>query len=214
MLNEKTFTYYKTIFSAALLLVVIFLIYSNTFHASWHMDDYPNITYKPQLHIKDLRPSTLIGTFYAQIGENKKLYRPLSCLTLAINWYFGKANVFGYHVINILIHFLTACFLFLTVLDLLKTPNLKERYNGNEYFIALLTSTLWAINPIQTQAVTYIVQRMASLSTMFYILAILLYIKARTADPFSKRSLLFFCCLFRERKPKAPYQVRVHFGFH
>ncbi len=196
MLNEKTFTCYRTIFSAALLLVVIFLIYSNTFHASWHMDDYPNITYKPQLHIKDLRPSTLIGTFYAQIGENKKLYRPLSCLTLAINWYFGKANVFGYHVINILIHFLTACFLFLTVFCVLGSPNLKERCNGNEYFIALLTSTLWAINPIQTQAVTYIVQRMASLSTMFYILSLFFYVKGRIAHPtLLKKAIFFICCL-------------------
>jgi len=194
MINEP-FSCHRIFNAFALLLILIFLIYSNTFHASWHMDDYHNITHNTQIHIKDLQPSSLFETFFFLDGHNKKLSRPVSRLTLAINWYFGSRDVVGYHIVNITIHLLTAFFLFLTVLELLRTPYLKERYNGRGYFIALLTSTLWAINPVQTQAVTYIVQRMASLSTMFYILAIFLYIKGRTSHPLSKRSLLFFGCL-------------------
>jgi tetratricopeptide (TPR) repeat protein len=137
----------------------------------------------------------LFRAFYIQDGQGKRLFRPVSRLTLAINWYFGKANVVGYHVVNVLIHFLTAFFLFLTILEVLGAPRLKDKFRGKEHFIALMASTLWAIHPIQTQAVTYIVQRMASLSTMFYVLAIFFYIKGRIAHPISKKFILFFCCL-------------------
>jgi len=195
MVNEKTFSCYRTTFGAALLLVVIFLVYSNTFHASWHMDDYPNIIHKSQLHIKNLRISTLIGTFYAQAGKKKKLYRPFSCLTLAINWYFCGTKVVGYHVVNITIHFFTAFLLFLTVYNILKLPNMRDRYRGDEYFVALLASSFWAINPIQTQAVTYVVQRMASLAAMFYILSVFFYVKGRMARSFFNAAILFFGCL-------------------
>jgi tetratricopeptide (TPR) repeat protein len=194
-MTNKFVSYRKSSFAFAFLIILVFLIYSNTFRASWHMDDYHNITHNTQIHIKDLHPLSLFNAFFFYDGPNKKLSRPISSLTFAINWYFCKMNVFGYHVVNILIHFLIAYFLFLSVYNILKLPRLRDRYGGREYSIALLTSTFWAIHPIQTQAVTYIVQRMASLSTMFYILAILLYIKARMTNLFSKRALLFFCCL-------------------
>ena len=62
---------------------------------------------------------------------------------------------------------------------MLKTPRLAGRFQGDESNIALLASVLWAIHPIQTQAITYIIQRMASLSAMFYILGLFCYIQGR-----------------------------------
>ncbi len=181
-----------------LLLCFIFLIYSNTFNSSWHLDDYPNIINNPHLHLSDLRPQSIEKTFFASIDKGlysgKTMYRPVSCLTFALNWYFGKADVTGYHFINICIHFLTAFLLFITILNLFNTPVLRGKYQGNEYLIALLAAVFWAINPIQTQAVTYIVQRMAMLATMFYILGIWAYIKARTSSYRSKRILLYAGC--------------------
>ena len=100
-------------------------------------------------------------------------------LTFALNWYIGKDNVLGYHIVNNAIHLVTTFFLFLTVLNLLMSPNLKGKYQGNEYAIAFLSAILWAVNPIQTQAVTYIIQRMASLAAMFYIIGIYFYLKTR-----------------------------------
>jgi len=56
---------------------------------------------------------------------------------------------------------------FLAGRKLLQTPNLINRYNKEDaYFISLLSAILWAVNPIQIQAVTYIVQRMASMAAM------------------------------------------------
>ena len=182
----------------ALLFILILLTYSNTFRASWHFDDIANINKNPRIKINNLQPATLYQTFIASrdggLYLGKKVFRPVACLTLALNWYVGQDNVFGYHVVNICIHMITAFLLFLTILCLFRTPRLKGVYSGSEYFIALLAATLWAINPIQTQAVTYIVQRMASLAAMFYILSIYFYLRGRLSDYRKNQVLLYFFC--------------------
>ncbi len=193
-----TFSCKRNLAALGLLFFLIFLVYSNTFQASWHFDDYPNIINNPLLHIRDLRPETLIQTFFSSPGgglsQASKMYRPIPCLTFAFNWYLGKNNVTGYHIVNIVLHSMTGCILFLTILNLFKSPNLKNKYLGSEYFIALLTATLWAINPIQVQAVTYIVQRMASMAAMFYVLGIYFYIMGRISNIRLNKMLFYLGC--------------------
>jgi len=183
-----------------LLFFLILPIYSNTFHSSWHFDDKPNIVNNYYLHLNNLHPNSLFQTLFTnprnpwEIGD--KMYRPVACLTFALNWYFGKDSVTGYHAVNIIMHILSAFILYLTILNLFNSPKLKDKFNESEHFIALLTAVLWAVNPIQTQAVTYIVQRMASLATMFYILGIYFYIKARVIDSLKNRIFLIIGCVF------------------
>jgi tetratricopeptide (TPR) repeat protein len=181
-----------------LFFIIVLLIYSNTFQASWHLDDYVNINNNPRIKIKNLQPATLYETFFSSrdggLYLGKQLYRPAACLTLALNWYFGQDNVIGYHAVNVFLHLFTAYLLFLTILRLFCTPNLKGRYSQSEYFIALLAAILWAINPIQTQAVTYIVQRMASMAAMFYLLSIYFYLGGRLSEIRKNQILSYFCC--------------------
>ncbi len=163
-------------------LILIFLIYSNTFSNSWHFDDLPNITLNKRIHIEKLDIESLCKSFYFSYGQKselvKQISRPFSYFTFALNWYFGQNKTAGYHFINILIHVFTSFFLFLSIKLLLSTPNIKIK-EKDRYFIAFLGSALWAANPIQTQAVTYIVQRMASMAAMFYIISIYGYLKVR-----------------------------------
>ena len=177
----------------------IFILYSNTLNASWHLDDRPNIINNFYLHIDSFHPKEILNTFFTDPHNpeilSKKPYRPVACLSFAINWYFGHDQVFGYHIVNILIHFLTAFFLFLFILKLFNTPNLKNQ-QSSPFFIALLSSILWAANPIQTQAVTYIVQRMALLAAFFYILGMYSYINARLCSGSTRRFVWFSLCLF------------------
>ena len=177
----------KTILAFILIVLLVFCVYANTFHASWHMDDYPNIINNTRLHLSDLNPQSLYESLSASPQRPGKLYRPVACLTLALNWYWGADDVSGYHLVNIVIHFLTAIFLFLTILKLFDSPNLKNKYQTRAYYISLLATLLWSLNPIHTQAVTYIVQRMAAMATMFYILSIYFYVRARTNDIFSSQ---------------------------
>lgn len=187
----------KTIFLPILIIMLsIIVAYSNSMNCGWQLDDEPNITMNKVLQIKDLSSSSLKQSLYAAPnGRMEKLYRPVACFTLALNWYFGRDDVFGYHLVNLSAHVITALLLYFTLLQLTHCPQVRKRYQEHSYFIALFGSLFWALNPIQTQAVTYIVQRMAALAALFYLLAILLYLKGRVAAQLQKRLLFYTGCL-------------------
>ena len=187
-------------FGLVILLVSVFSIYANTFHAAWHMDDTPNIVDNRPLHIDNLMPGTLWQTFFAKPGHPGSYYRPVACLTFALNWFLGRDDPTGYHAVNILFHALTAFLLYLVGLRLFQTPVLKTRKEGkppvglSPHRVALLAALLWAVHPLQTQAVTYIVQRMAQLAAFFCLAAMLFYLRGRLSPDPKKRWLNFLGC--------------------
>ena len=181
-----------------LLALVITTCYANSFSAAWQLDDKPNIVNNTYLHLDSMHPHKLVNTLFTD-HENpgrlsNKMYRPVPSLSFALNWYVGQDRVFGYHLVNTAIHALTAFFLFLFNLHLLETPKLRAKSTGKPVFIALLASLLWAVHPIQTQAVTYIVQRMAQLAALFYMLGLYAYLKARLSAETNKRMAWLIAC--------------------
>ena len=177
-----------------ILAALIFLIYSNSFQASWHFDDYENVTSNVRVQIRDLGPETLIKTFFASPEGKQHPFRSAAYFTFALNAYFGGTDVFGYHVVNVTVHLLTAFFLFLCVLTLFDTPRLERDSHPDAMFIAFLTAILWAANPIQTQAVTYIVQRMAAMAAMFTIIGIYCFLAARLTASSRRRIVMMTGC--------------------
>lgn len=180
-------------FSLMLLSFFVFLIYSNTFRVPWLMDDFPNILEDPAIHFDQFSMDAILDVFYSSFDDEKGLYRPISRLTFAINWFFHQNNAMGYHFVNLSIHILNALLLFNCLLLLFETPKLNSQYPDfdSRYFIAFMSTSFWVIHPIQIQAVTYIVQRMTSLSAFFYITGILFYLKARLI-PCSYRKIVFY----------------------
>ncbi|MCG8567727.1 MAG: hypothetical protein MI747_21885 [Desulfobacterales bacterium] len=180
--------------------IAVMLIYSNSYRASWHLDDWDNIVRNPGIQISVLSLQSIGQTFFApppktlKPGE-KRLYRPLPMMSFALNWYFGGANVGGYHLVNIMIHVLTAWMLYLTILLLMNSPSVGMRDRVTMETIAFLAAFIWAIHPIHTQAVTYIVQRMTSLSGLFCISAIYSYGRARLCGEFLKAFQWFSLCV-------------------
>ncbi|MFH1102916.1 MAG: hypothetical protein V1714_04030, partial [Pseudomonadota bacterium] len=175
--------------------VLILLLYINSLNNSWHLDDEPNILKNTPLHITDLFPETLAKTFYAHPETPGKFYRPIPCLTFALNWFFHQERVVGYHIINIILHLMIAILLYYTCRQLLQTPLMSDRSALPISDTALLASILWAVNPMQTQAVTYIVQRMAQLGAFFYLAGIFFYIKARLSNNTSISISYAICCM-------------------
>jgi tetratricopeptide (TPR) repeat protein len=148
------------------------------------------------VHFNELSWEKASDVLHFAPGGGKEIYRPVPRLTFALNYYFGKENVFGYHIVNLSIHFFASIFLFLFVYNSLNTPLVKAKYGPNSYSIALLATVFWTINPIQTQAVTYIVQRMASMAGLFYIMSMYFYLKGRTRkERWIKGTHYFFCFL-------------------
>jgi hypothetical protein len=173
--KERSFPFHHLI-AVALIVGVALLAYSNTFSVPFNFDDLPNITQNPNVQIRvfswDLIERLIKNTY-------KESIRVFSYFTLALNYYFGGFNVFGYHLVNLLIHIASGIFLYWFLLLTFNLPSLKEKYGPISYRVALLTGLIFIAHPIQTQSVTYIVQRMASMAGMFYLLSMVLYIKGR-----------------------------------
>jgi hypothetical protein len=174
----------------ALLFTVVFLIYSNSLNCAWQFDDITNIVNNQALHLRDLTVEGLKRTLTADPGKPDGLYRPLACVSFALNYYVGSLDPLGYHLTNITVHILTSIFLFLVISRTLHLPSLASKYVSRSNSIALVAVMLWAVHPIHVQAVTYIVQRMTSLAGMFYILSLYFYLRSRTATT-RKRTVLF-----------------------
>ena len=163
-----------------LLLLLVVSVYSNTFNAEWHFDDRHSIIDNPKVQISEITIQSLSRAI--EHPDSDRLWRPLSYLTFALNWYFGQNNVFGYHLLNILIHLFTALILYHAIRLMHRSPALQDIPVDKTLDISLLAATLWAIHPIQTQAVTYIVQRMTLLAGLWYICGIFCYLMARLAN--------------------------------
>jgi protein O-mannosyl-transferase len=167
----------------ALIAGVALLAYSNTFSVPFNFDDLANITQNPNVQIRSLSWDNL-----ERLVKNtyKESIRVFSYFTLALNYYLGGPNVFGYHLVNLIIHIASGIFLYWFLILTFNLPTLKERYGSASYKVALFTSLIFITHPIQTQSVTYIVQRMASMAGMFYLLTMALYIKGRLSSGWSR----------------------------
>jgi len=177
---NKTYLLQKPIFHILLIIILGLLAYSNTLDVPFHLDDKSNIV--DNYKLRDL------SNFCTPSGT-----RWFGFLTFALNYKLHGTNVTSYHIFNLLVHILNAILVYLLVVLTFKTPCFKmsvinvgnkptqsnlstfQPFNYLPLFIALL----FLSHPIQTQAVTYITQRFASLATMFYLLSLVLYIKAR-----------------------------------
>jgi len=170
----------KPLVHVLLIVILGLIVYSNTFHVPFVFDDAPNIVNNPV--IKDLK-------YFIDPAEAKALlfYGPLKIryavyLSFALNYKINGLDVTGYHIVNLAIHIINALLVYLIVILTFRTPAVKPLTGQNKdisWLTALFSALLFVAHPIETQAVTYIVQRLASLTAMFYLLSVMSYIKSR-----------------------------------
>ncbi len=150
-----------------LILLTGFLSYSNSFNVPFLFDDHQIRTM-----VLDFTPVYALGA------------RGIANMTFFLNYKLHGFNVAGYHVFNLIIHLLNAVLIYLMVTGLFKAQNQLFQvpdYTDTEvkhkfaFFIALL----FVNHPLQMQAVTMTIQRYASLVTLFYLIAIVIYLKWR-----------------------------------
>jgi len=169
-------------YGACLLVAVVTVAaYSTTFTAPFHFDDIPNIVENYTIRSLANLPELLLGS------------RGVTMATFALNYAAGGLNETGYHLVNTAIHLINGVMVYFLVFLTLSTIQPREK-GGDEFWagrIAVYASLLFAVHPIQTQAVTYVVQRMEILASLFYLLALLLFIRGVAASKASKRALLF-----------------------
>jgi tetratricopeptide (TPR) repeat protein len=164
---------YHDIIAIGIILLLGVIIYSNSYNCSFHFDDAQSIVNNPDIRSLDNVKPIL----------NSGRTRFIPYYTFAINYHFGQLNVRGYHIVNLLIHLINAALVWLITLLLFSTPSLKNNpLVKHKRSIAIITALLFVSHPLATQSVTYIVQRMNSLAALFYLLSLILYIKARITD--------------------------------
>ncbi len=165
--------------TTAVLLVVLAVIavYSNTFTAPFVFDDIQNIVENSAIHDLShlLPPGALSPT------------RHVGYASFALNYAIGTEDVRGYHLVNVLIH-LAASLLVYCLALLLFGGRCAASDRSRRRFAALFAALLFACHPLQTEAVTYIVQRFASLAALFYLLSMMLYLQAHRDRKTSRRA--------------------------
>ena len=185
------------------LVVSVFLLYSNTLDAPFILDDRPNIEHNPHIRLTRISVEDLWDAGFHGISA----YRPISKISFALNYYFHQYDLRGYHLVNILIHITTGIFFYLFLKSTLSLTSLQagDRRYAWVPFLAVL---IWLVHPVQTQSVTYIVQRMNSLAAMFYILPLLFFVKARLSKKRGRKALLFTGCILAGSWASPPNKLR------
>ena len=158
-------------------LVVIaagLLAYHNSFTGAFFHDDFGSILENPTIrHLwpiwQPLLP--LRGSGWTVAG------RPLINLSLALNYALGGYNVWGYHALNVTVHLLAGLTLLGLVRRTLLQPALRERFGAAANELALATAVLWTVHPLQTESVTYVIQRAESIMGLFYLLTLYCFIR-------------------------------------
>lgn len=183
-----------------LVLVVGLGLYLHTLDAPFIFDDYPCIKDNPAVanfsYFTDF--SKVRALNIENDIKNNFALRPVVYLTFALNYMIDGYAVRGYHIVNTLIHLANALLVYLLV-------RFTIRHEGNAPttpptmvltpYLPLLAALLFVVHPLQTQAVTYIVQRFTSMATFFYFSALLLYIRARTAPPSGRQRFYYVAAL-------------------
>jgi tetratricopeptide (TPR) repeat protein len=159
--------------------LLIFCAYSNTFYSALVLDDFHSFVEEPRVHVSLSNYESLQELTKTKFG----ISRFIPMLTFALDFTLGKGNIAAFHLTNLVIHFLAASALFFFLSILFDSQELNPYRDGRRRFpspmLPFLITGLWALNPVQTNAVTYLVQRMASLATLFYLLSFAFYLSAR-----------------------------------
>jgi len=166
------------VFHILLIAVIGFLAYSNSFNAPFQWDEDIFLRENPIINNLNyfLEPSKAAGLpFYDGF-----ITRYIGYLTFAVNYKFHGFAVQGYHIVNICIHLINAALIYFLVLVTFSSPFLRDSgLSERSKAIAFSVSLLFAVHPIQTEAVTYVFQRFASLAALFCLLSIVLYAHSR-----------------------------------
>jgi Flp pilus assembly protein TadD len=175
--------------ACALVVAVAAALYANSLRAPFVFDDLPNITRNRFIRVTELRPAPLLDAAFESPTN-----RPLANLSFALNHYVSGYAPLPYHVVNVAVHAANGVLVYLFALFTLRRASrlpsqATRRPRASPVPPALLCALLFTAHPVQTQSVTYVVQRMNELAVLFMLLALLGYLAARSAAGRRRRAV-------------------------
>jgi len=184
--EAKGYNRRRHLIAISLICVSIVLSYSNSFNGTWALDD-----------VLANRPVG-INSLHDLIG-----FRKIAYLTFLLNQYIVPFSTASFRLFNVLVHILNTILIYIlaykTTLLFFERKRISEGYKktiftptemDQAFSASVLSSVIFALHPININAVAYIIQRMASLATLFILLSLILYMSAVRAK--GVKATIFF----------------------
>jgi protein O-mannosyl-transferase len=167
-----------TVLVIAGLCLLNFIVYLPSLNGYFLADDFMHIAYLSRVFHG--YPMLLLTNFYSNWMQaaNTEFYRPLISLSLAWDYLFWQNNAIGYHLTNLLFHICSTILLFLLI------RKMTVCFDTNtSTTVSTMTATLFAVYPLHPEVVSWIIGRVDSLATIFYLAAFWLSLKSQEHKP-------------------------------
>ena len=161
---------------AGLIVLAALGVYRNSFRGPFILDDIGSIPENPTIRNIGAIADVLSPPRDLTVGG-----RPVVNLSLAVDYALGGTDVRGYHVTNLILHILAALILFGLIRRTLLLEGLPLRWSAAATPLALAVGLLWAVHPLQTESVTYLIQRAESIVSLFYLLTLYCVVRGAAA---------------------------------
>jgi len=170
------------VIALGIILLLTAIIYSNTFFNGFvNFDDniliYNNDSLKLPL-------SDLIGLYFKEQFAGH--YHPLTMIMYSLEFKLFGANAMYYHIIKLVTHLINIVLVYVLFREI-----------TSEYYTALLVSVLFAVNPMNVEAVAWISALGTTLYSLFGLASVISYIYFLKKDNnklFLLISIFFFLC--------------------
>ena len=171
------------------IFLLVFLVYWPGLNGPYVLDDEENITLNEAVAIKEISLDSITNVLVS--NQSGLFKRPLASLSFALNHYFsdGFENVLPLKMTNIAIHLANGLLLYYLSLLILRSPIVANKLSAQErIYIAAFAALLWVLHPLQLTSVLYVVQRMTSLSALFVILGLIVFLHGRQSLEDSRKT--------------------------
>ena len=196
--------------------VAVLLVYYPATRGPFIFDDTATIVDNPS--IRQLWPLVGSGKSRGPLNPSKATAvhgRPLVNLTLAVNYYFGGLDPFGYRIVHLVVHLLSAMLLWAIVARTLRLHCFQGRFDRVAEPLSFAAALVWALHPVNTESVVYVTQRTELMMGMFYLATLYFSIRywstVRTATRATWLVLATLACLSgmlsKEMMASAPVMV-------
>lgn len=159
--------------------------YAGSFGVPFQFDDGDQIVHNPA-----------VADVASFLASHPPARRAVAMASFAVNGALGGQAVWGYHAVNLAIHLAAALAVYaLAALACRRAAPPGSTLARGAPLAALVAAALFVAHPLQTQAVTYVVQRMASLAALLYVAAVLAYARAALEPRAGRRALAYGAAL-------------------
>jgi tetratricopeptide (TPR) repeat protein len=175
--NARPFAQFLMVYGV--ICIAVILVYYPGLHGPFVFDDIPNILRNPAIRISDLNPSSLYAA--AAYSPSNAMSRPLAGISFAINYYIAGnlSSAVGFKLTNLIIHLVNSALVYWFVKLLVRQTQKRNPTLSYVPWLPGLATAIWALHPINLTSVLYVVQRMTSLSALFVLLGMILFLYGR-----------------------------------